>query len=303
MKNLAENDPEIKTLSDSLVKEIIRAAGLPKTATFQRIFDRLFHRATERLATIGITTDRLVANSGLSKAAEWMHSNFCKDVTVRGKETIPPDGPLLIVSNHSGTYDSLVLASQIGREDLQIIASDIPFFKKLPNIARHLIFLSDNTVDRMTAARAGIRHLQKGGAFLIFGTGRIDPDPEVYPQADRFIERWSPSIDLFLKAAPDARVLISIISGVLSNRWGHHPLTWLRRIDWEKRRLAEFGQVILQLFAPGTLYLTPHVSFAPPVTVETLRRESSSESLLPAVINRGKALLAEHCQRFDLCSD
>jgi hypothetical protein len=303
MKNMAENDVDIKSLSDSLIKEIIRAAGLPKTAAFQRIFDHLFHQATERLAAIGITTDRLVANSGLSKAAEWMHSNFCKNVTVRGKETIPAAGPLLIVANHSGTYDSLVLASQIGREDLQIIASDIPFFKKLPNIARHLIFLSDRTVDRMTAARAGIRHLQKGGAFLIFGTGRIDPDPEVYPQAERYIDRWSPSIDIFLRSAPDARVLISIISGVLSNRWGHHPLTWLRRLDWEKRRLAEFGQVIHQLFFPGALYLTPHVSFAPPVTVQTLRRESSSDSLLPAIITRGKALLADHCQRFELCAD
>jgi hypothetical protein len=42
------------------------------------------------------------------------------------------------------------------------------------------------------------------------------------------------------------------------------------------------------------LYLTPHVSFAPPVTVDTLRRESGSDRILPAVIARGKSLLAEH---------
>lgn len=300
---MAEKDTYIKALSDSLIKEIVNAIGLPKTAAFQAAFTRVFHRATDRLADIGVTTDRLLAQSGLTAAANWMHSNFCKNVTIRGKETIPPEGPLLIVSNHCGTYDSLVLASQIGREDLKIITSDIPFLKKLPHIADHLIFLSDKISDRAAAARAGIRQLRKGGAFLIFGTGRIDPDPEVYPNAETFIERWSPSIDLFLRAVPDARLLVTIVSGVLSRRWGYHPITWLRRFDWQKRRLAEFGQVLHQLFFPGALYLTPRVSFAPPVTVETLRQESPSDSLLPAIIDRGKILLEEHCRQFNLCSD
>jgi hypothetical protein len=301
---MVENEPDIGTLSDSLIKEIVNAVGVPKTAVFQRIFERLFHRATERLASIGVTTDRLVAESGISRAAEWMYSHFCRDVIVRGKENIPAEGPVLILSNHAGTYDSLVLASQIGREDLNIIASDISFFKRLPNIARHVIFLSDRVMDRVTATRAAIRQLRRGGAFLIFGTGRIDPDPEVYPHAEAFIERWSPSIDLFLRTVPDARVILTIVSGVLSKRWGHHPVTWLRRFDWEKRRLAEFGQVLQQLFLPGTLYLTPHISFAPPVTVETLRQEScsDSESVLPAVIDRGKSLLLDHCRKFNLCT-
>ena len=158
-------------------------------------------------------------------------------------------------------------------------------------------------MDRVNATRSAIRQLKNGGAFLIFGTGRIDPDPEVYPHAERFIERWSPSIDLFLRAVPDVRVSLSIVSGVLSKRWGHHPLTWLRRLDWQKRRVAEFGQVLQQLFFPGTLYLSPHVSFAPPVSVDTLRQESGSESVLPAVIDRGKSLLQEHCLKFNLGID
>jgi hypothetical protein len=297
---MAEINTEIKTLSDSLIKEIVNALGLPKTPFFQGIFNRVFHSATERLANIGLTTDRLLVQHGLQAAAKWMHSNFCKDVTIHGKEHIPAEGPLLIVSNHSGTYDSLVLASQIGREDLKIIASDISFFKRLPNIAKHIVFLSDKITDRVAATRAGIRQLKDGGAFLIFGTGRIDPDPEVYPNAETFIERWSPSIDLFLRSVPEARMIVSIVSGVLSKRWGYHPITHLRRFDWEKRRLAEFGQVLQQLFFPGSLYLSPRISFAPPVTVEDLRKESPSDNLLPAVIERGKALLQEHFQHFNL---
>jgi hypothetical protein len=60
--------------------------------------------------------------------------------------------------------------------------------------------------------------------------------------------------------------------------------------------------VLQQLFRPGSLYLSPRVSFAPPISVETLREECPGESLLPAVIQRGKALMQEHCQEYCLCA-
>jgi hypothetical protein len=300
---MGEIETDIHSISDALIYEIVNAVGLPKTTIIQGVFSRIFHRATERLATIGFTTDRLLAQSGLKVAASWMHSNFCENVTVRGNETIPPEGPLLIISNHSGTVDSFLLASQIGREDLKIICNDIQFFKKLPHIAEHLVFLSDQLPERVAATRAGIRQLQKGGAFLLFGTGRIDPDPEVYRDAQKFIDRWSPSIELFLRSVPETRVLVTIVSGVLSKHWGHHPLVRLRGHAQEQRRLAEFGQVLYQLFFPGALYLNQRVSFDVPVSVESLRRESQSDRVLPAVIRRGKALLEDHCRRYNLVRD
>jgi hypothetical protein len=48
------------------------------------------------------------------------------------------------------------------------------------------------------------------------------------------------------------------------------------------------------LFFPGKLYVSPRVSFASPVCVEELCHESLGDRLLPAVIARGKTLLAEH---------
>ena len=293
---MSTKDTDIKTLSDHLTGEIFNALGFSKTGLAQRTFGWLFQKAADRLATIGVTTDRMIAQSGLPKGAEWMLSNWCRGVTVCGQETIPQKGPLLVVSNHAGTYDSLVLSSQIGRDDLKIISSDIPFFKKLPNIDAHLIFLSDKTQDRVAATRSGIRQLKSGGAFLIFGTGLIDPDPEVYPNAERDIENWSSSIDLFLRTVPEAQVVLSIVSGVVAKRWARHPITWLKRVDWQKRRLAEFGQVLQQLFFPGSFYLEPHISFAPPVSVDELRRESGADRVLSAVIARGKSLLTQHVE-------
>lgn len=287
-------DAEIKALSDSLIYEILNAIGLPKTERLHRAIAPLFHKATDRLATIGLTLDREIAEQGAAKATGQALNNWCRDVQARGKEHVPAEGPLLIVSNHAGAYDSFVICSQVERKDSKVISSDIAFFKKLPHVLDHAIFLSDETQDRMTATRIGIRHLQKGGSLLIFGTGLIDPDPAVYPDAEKHIDRWSSSIDLFLRTAPETKLLVTIVSGVLSARWARHPITWLRRIDWQKRRLAEFGQLLQQLFFPGSLYLSPRISFAAPVSADELRRESGSERVLPAIIARGKALLADH---------
>lgn len=291
-------DMDVQTLSDSLVKEIVNAAGLPQNRALRSIFRRLFRPAVERMASIGLTLDREIAAGGAPYGTGRALSNWCREVRGRGRERVPASGPLLVVANHCGSYDTFVICSELGRKDFKAISSDIAFFKHLPHVAAHAIFLSDRTADRMTAARAGLRHLQADGTLLVFGTGLIDPDPAVYPHAKKHIENWSPSIDLFLRRVPETQVLVTICSGVVSPKWARHPVTWLRRVDWQKRRIAEFGQVLQQLFFPGSLYLTPCISFAEPVGAAELRRQAQGGRLLPAVIARGKDLLAEHVEAF-----
>jgi hypothetical protein len=289
-------DTDIRKLSNAIIGEIFLALGFSKTGRAFRTFGWLFRKPADRVSTIAVTADCMIATDGFPKAAAWMLTNWCNGVTSRGAETIPAKGPLLVLSNHAGSYDTFVIASQLGREDLKLISSDVPFLKNLPNANSHLIFLSDKTQDRTAAARAGIRYLKDGGALLLFGTGLIDPDPEVYPDAEAWIDKWLPSIDLFLREVPETQVVLSIVSGVVAERWAHHPITWLKRIDWQKRRLAEFSQVLQQLFFPGKLYLDPSISFAPPVSMAELLQESGSKRVYPAVTKRGKALLRQHMQ-------
>jgi hypothetical protein len=292
---MIQSETELQILCSTLVKEIINAVGLPNTRYMQQIFGRLFHKATNRLAAIGTTFDRLILSDGFPKACEWALTNWCRDITARGAEAVPLEGPLLIVSNHAGAYDSVVIASLLGREDLKIIASDVAFLKNLPNTDQHFLYITGNNDQaRLAAARAALRHLKSDGALLLFGTGLIDPDPAVYPNAEKEIENWSPSIDLFLRQVPEANVLVTIVSGIVSPKWAHHPVTWFKRIPWQKRRLAEFGQVIQQLFFPEQLYVSPRVSFSTPISVDELRRESRGDHALPTVISHGKTLLAEH---------
>ena len=295
-------DAEIRRLSNALIGEIFLTLGFSKTGLAYNLFRWLFHPVADRLSSLALTADRMIASDGFPKAAEWMLGHWCKDVSSRGEETIPHSGPLLVISNHAGTYDTFLLASLIKRHDLKLIASDVPFLKNLPNANDHILFLSDNTQDRMLAARRAMQYLKDGGAVLLYGTGLIDPDPAVYPGADEWIEKWLPSIDLFLRLVPETKIVLSITSGVVAERWAYHPVTWLARVDWKKRRLAEFAQVIHQLFRPGRFYLKPCVSFSIPVDTDTLQSESGATKLLPAIIARGKRLLLDHCMVYDSCA-
>jgi len=290
--NLKGMDTRIETLTDTLLDEIVNAAGLRKTLAARRTFGLLFRRAADRLSAIGLAADRMIRTDGFPAACRWMMSHWVGNVTTRGAENIPPEGPLLVVSNHVGAYDILVAPSQLNRPDLKIISSDIKYLKNLPHACEHLIFLTDEPHDRMAATRAGIRQLKEGGSLLLFGSGRIDPDPALSAEAEKHLENWSPSIDLFLRMAPQAKVVLSIASGFLTSRWMNHPLTRLRRVDWEKRRIAEFGQVLQQLFFPGTIYVSPSVSFAPPITAEEL-----GENPRQKLIEQARRLLADHLAR------
>jgi len=290
--NLDGMDTRIKTLTDTLLDEIVNAAGLRKTLAARRTFGLLFRRAADRLSAIGLAADRMIRTDGFPAACRWMMSHWVGNVTTRGAENIPPEGPLLVVSNHVGAYDILVAPSQVNRPDLKIISSDIKYLKNLPHACEHLIFLTDEPHDRMAATRAGIRQLKEGGSLLLFGSGRIDPDPALSAEAEKHLENWSPSIDLFLRMVPQVKVVLSIASGFLTSRWMNHPLTRLRRVDWEKRRIAEFGQVLQQLFFPGTIYVSPSVSFAPPITAEEL-----GENPRQKLIEQARRLLADHLAR------
>ena len=291
------NDREIQTLSDYLIDEILLAAGFKKTPRAQRVCAFFFGRLTTYLADICVQTDRRVVTEGFPGALGWMASHWVREVHTTGAENIPAAGPLMVVSNHIGAYDILVAPAQINRRDVKIIASASPFFMRLPNVSQHMCYAADDPQSRMAAARQAMAHLQEGGALLLFGTGLVDPDPQVYPGAAAAIGDWSPSIDLFLHQVPETQVVVSILSGIVLPRWAHSPLTWLRRVDWQKRRIAEYGQVISQLLLRPAPNITPSMSIAPPVSVAALRAESGSERVLPAVIARGRELLQEHCIR------
>jgi 1-acyl-sn-glycerol-3-phosphate acyltransferase len=288
-------DDETLSLAKTLVDELVGAVGLPRIRPLRGLFWFLFRGLLTRFAALGVTFDRTTGDEGLPQGCTWALSRFSAQVGARGREHIPAAGPLLVVSNHPGGWDAFAIFSQLVRKDIRWVSTVIPFLDNLPHVRSHVIFASrTDTRSRMAALRSAINHLKDGGVLLYFGAGHRDPDPSVYVGAAEEIDDWLPGIDFFFRHVPGLQMLPTIVSGVISPRWAHHPITWLRRKPIDSRRLAEFGQIISLMLHPERQRLDSYVSFGPPLTHAALQEESGTKDVLPAVIAREKALLAEH---------
>jgi hypothetical protein len=142
----------------------------------------------------------------------------------------------------------------------------------------------------MPAAREAVRHLRAGGALLVYASAQVDPDPAFLPGAQRELGKWSPSLSLFLRRVPEAKLLVTIVSGVLDPASFRHPLTRLRREQRLKQFLAEFLQVGQQVMFGRRSHLTPEVRFAQPLTASDLDGAADGQALILA---QARGLLRE----------
>ncbi len=280
----------VDALYNALIDEIAKALNVPRTKGVMSMLHALFGRAARRFVELSAQLDRMVAQSGSAAAARWALQYFVKGHTARGAENIPDQGPLVIAANHPASVDSLVISAYVERPDYKIIIGDIPFFQNLPNLSRHAIFAAHprHLHKRMLVIRESIRHLQHGGALLIFPRGGIEADPEFMSDADSEFNRWSRSLEIFLKHVPQTQVLVTMVSGVIHPKAMKHPLTWFRRARPDRQRLAFIYQMMRQILSGRELFgLMPRVTFG-----ELL--EGPSACSLVAVHAAAQRTLAHH---------
>ena len=285
---------QIDQMRKRITDEIFFALGLGRSGIFRQVLGWLFYLPTDRFARIFAAADEATSKEGLYGGARSIVRDLSIRLRVKGAEAIPPDGPLMVVSNHPGAYDSVAIAASVPRHDLKILVAETSFYRTLPFISQHMIFARDDPTSRMLSVRQAIRHLQNGGALLQFGSGKIDADPAVEGTAVEDLANWSPSLNIMLRKAAETRVVIAIASGVLLRRFAEHPFTRLRRQPMARRRLAEFMQVIQQLLKPEAVHAQACLSFAPPVSVAELSEEAGPEPLLKVLLERARRLLEEH---------
>jgi hypothetical protein len=122
----------------------------------------------------------------------------------------------------------------------------------------------------------------------------MDPDPAVLPGAVQAIKSWSKSLQIFLQGVPDARLVLTTVSHVLADASLSHPLVNLRSNVRDRQRVAEFIQVLLQLFWKYRLKLSPRLTFAQSVAVEELEKQAKEKPLLLVITAQAEAQLAAH---------
>lgn len=248
-------------LQKNLVDEICKAAKLPQKAIIKRMLFSMLHHPVGRFSELIANTDFKIKENGFVQAANYAISQLTHSVEAIGHEKIPNEGPILIASNHPGTFDGLAIVSKMPRDDIKIVISGIPFFKNLPNANQHFIYSTQDSFTRMETIRKSISHLIDGGALLIFPSGRLDPDPAVFNNAEENIEFWSKSIELILSRVSNCRLILAITSNVITNDYLKHPVTMLFKKKHERRRIIEFFQVIKQMHSGDPNPISPRITF------------------------------------------
>ncbi len=294
MDDVADERTVARTLQHTITDEIFNAFGLRRKSWTRSLFEPVFWLPAHIFGRIMADIDRIVGEQGVPEASTQLLKHFVEGVRIVGEENIPRQGPLLIACNHPGAYDLVAVLSCLPRKDIKIMVSDIPFLHSMPAASQAMVYARPGAQGRMTAVRGMLRQVQEGGALVIFPSGLVDPDPEVLPGAESELEKWSGSLDLVLKRAPETKLIVSIVSGVLSPACLGSIFTRLPKIEWQKRKLAEFLQVIQQLALKRNFNLKPTVTFDVALTGAELLEKSGASDLHQAIIERARQVLRIH---------
>ena len=290
MNPLSGQEEVVAAYREKIIDEIGYALGIGRTGVMRRLLGPLFRRPAGRFGRIAARADAEVESSGISGGARRILPDFSLTVSARGTESIPADGPLLVVSNHPGALDSVAILSCIPRKDVKVLLSDVPFTRAFSAARQYFIFVPPETGGRSATLRASIDHLRSGGSLLIFAHGDVEPDPEVSPGAGESIQDWSRSVEIMLRQVPESWLQVTIASGALARKFVRNPVIRIRKSPARRQKLAEVLQLSQQMLFPRSVRTHVHISFAKPVKGMGL----AIEEVMPALAGIARRLLEDH---------
>ena len=97
---------------------------------------------------------------------------------------------------------------------------------------------------------------------------------------------------MFLRKVPETRVMVTIVSGVLSPVFLHNPLIRLWSGVRDPLAIAEVTQVLAQMILKKRFRMTPRISFDIPNTVDELRRDY--ENVYQSILDKASNLMTDH---------
>jgi len=295
---MSEKTAQYAQLQQTITDEFFRIAGFSPRGFLRRLFGPLLWLPTRKFAKLGVDFDNQVAEYGMGETSRRFLQHWANVSQAHGAEKIPKEGPLIITSNHPGTFDAFSVMSNMQRDDFKLIISGVPVVRSLPAAGKYLIYTTSDPHGRMNVVRTATRHVREGGCLMLFPTGILDPDPEIMPGAYEALGNWSRSIELILRRAPEALVQVAIVSGVLPPGALNTPVARLAKENWKKQRLAEFTLVARHLATNKTFDVEPKVSFGTPVTVDQLRAVDKTSTLMDGIICQARTQLSIHTEIF-----
>jgi hypothetical protein len=290
VREVPENARQRQTLVQANIQDFLASFGLEHLRHGRGALEALCRLPARRFADQMMDFDRRVGEDGLHRASRHTLSTYVSQFEISGQENLPTEGPLLVLSNHPGLVDTLVLFSSLPRPDLRIVASERPFLKALVNVSRFLIYVPDDPDRRMGVVRSVVSHLRGGGSALTFPAGEIEPDPASMPGALDALERWSDSIAVFARLAPETRIVVAIVSGVIWPATLQHPLTRLRKQPKGRERIAASLQILAQTLRPSLRPVATRVAYSPALPAGELASDGAA-ALKEAITAQARRLI------------
>jgi hypothetical protein len=287
--------PELKEVTVILFSQLVQVMGFSHPNWLTRLLYLFLKSPAQRMSSMLVELDHNIPRYGWNAAVKKFTSRLVNNVHLQGVENIPSQGPLMVICNHPAAYDVAILAAAIPREDLKILASDIPIVQIFPYISQHIIPVPYHIPSRFQTVRSTIHHLKNDGAIFLFPRGNVEPDPCVSPGAIQSLSGWSPSVELFLRKVPQTCTVVAIASGMLSGRWFKNPLVKLWKKYEQRQKVAEIFQIASQLLTGKPTNVTPMVSFSSPLSLAELGGERSPQgTLIASLTAQASDLLSTH---------
>ncbi len=171
---------------DALTKinldDLVNAFGWQRYPLAAGLIRWLFLKPAQTFAQQMLDFDSSIGEDGIADAACLAERFYARAVYIHGADRLP-EGPFLALSNHPGLTDTLAVMAALGRAELKIIALDRPFLLSLPNLIKHLFFVTNDPNERVALVRRVTTFLRNGGSVLTFPAGHNEPDPDIYPGA------------------------------------------------------------------------------------------------------------------------
>ena len=237
------NLEQLHALTQINLDDLVSSFGWQDQPVLARILRAIFYKPAQAFAKLMLKFDTAISERGLVNASRLIEKRFVRDVRVFGLDRVP-DSAFLALSNHPGMTDTLALFAALNRPALKVIALDRPFLMALPNLSRQLFFVRDDPADRMKLVRQVSGHLRSGGAALTFPAGEIEPDPNVYPGAVESLQKWTDSVGVFIRMAPETVILPVLVRNVIWDKLANHPLLKVKKTSFEREKLTASLQLL-----------------------------------------------------------
>ena len=102
---------QIEALTRVCVDDLLSAFGLGGLRRGRRLLELLSRVPAQRVARQIANYDQIVGESGLRAGGAWALERMVRRVEIEGRERVPTEGSLLLLSNHPGLADAVALFS------------------------------------------------------------------------------------------------------------------------------------------------------------------------------------------------